>query len=103
MQFEAWIFLTVFCFALIFLDGHNQYAHLKVGLWCLAGLLGFLILEKLFVEEDKDEQEEKSSSSEEERTKNKNQVLIPIVEVEVAIYISGLSRSEIEARDQKLA
>lgn len=63
---EAWMYLGK--------DGHNQYAHLKVGLWCLAGLLGFLILEKLFVEEDKDEQEEKSSSSEEERTKNKNQL-----------------------------
>ena len=31
---------------------------MKVGLWCLAGLLGFLLLEKGFAEENKEEEEE---------------------------------------------
>ncbi|XP_065071899.1 zinc transporter ZIP13-like [Rhopilema esculentum] len=47
---EAWMYLGK--------DGHNHYGHMKVGLWCLAGLLGFLLLEKGFAEENKEEEEE---------------------------------------------
>ena len=36
---------------------------MKVGLWCLAGLLGFLLLEKGFAEENKDEEEEKNEDA----------------------------------------
>ncbi len=36
-----------------------------MGLWCLAGLLGFLVLEKLF-EEEKDDKGEKSEREEKE-------------------------------------
>jgi len=49
---EAWMYLGK--------DGHNHFGHMKVGLWCLAGLLGFLLLEKGFAEENKDEEEEKN-------------------------------------------
>ncbi len=37
-----------------------------MGLWCLAGLLGFLVLEKLFIEEEKDDKGEKSKREEKE-------------------------------------
>ena len=47
----------------IFLDGHDQLGHMKVGIWCLAGLLGFFLLEKVFAEESKDNEEDKKENS----------------------------------------
>jgi len=34
-----------------------------VGIWCLAGLLGFFLLEKVFAEESKDNEEDKKENS----------------------------------------
>ena len=46
----------------IFVDGHDPLGHMKVGLWCLAGLLGFFLLEKVFAEESKDDEEDKNEN-----------------------------------------
>ena len=40
---------------------------MKVGLWCLAGLLGFLLLEKGFAEQNKEEDTPESKAKEEEQ------------------------------------
>lgn len=35
-----------------FLDGnHDHQGHMKIGLWVLAGILSFLIIEKVFAKE----------------------------------------------------
>lgn len=65
---EAWMYLGK--------GGHSHYGHMTVGLWCLAGLLGFLILEKLFIEEDKGEKGEKTSAIEEKPANEKQEKLI---------------------------
>eukprot|EP00794_Sanderia_malayensis_P005645 gene5645-6341_t len=63
---EAWMYLGK--------GGHNHNGHLIVGLWCLGGLLSFLILEKLFIEEEK---EDKTSACDEieEKSDNKEEVI----------------------------
>lgn len=49
-------------------DGHSHLGHMKVGLWCLAGLLGFLLLEKGFADESKEEEmSEKGDETEAEK------------------------------------
>lgn len=33
--------------------GHDHIEHAKIGLWIIAGLLSFMIIEKIFMEEEK--------------------------------------------------
>ena len=35
------------------LDAHGHEDGLKIGLWIIAGLLSFMIIEKIFMEEEK--------------------------------------------------
>ena len=60
-------------FPLLFTDGHDHTGHMKVGLWCLAGLLGFLLLEKGFAEKEEEESEEQEQK---EAMKDENEVLV---------------------------
>ena len=61
----TWLMLFHIC-----LDCHDQLGHMKVGMWCLAGLLGFFLLEKVFAEESKDNEDDKK----ENRTPEKEMV-----------------------------
>ena len=65
---------------MIITDGHDHIGHMKVGLWCLAGLLGFLLLEKGFAEKEEEESEEQEQK---EAVKDDREVLVCIIKIRI--------------------
>ena len=61
---HIYLHVLYFIFFLLFLIGDPHTNHFYIGFWVLAGMFGFLTLEKIFAEENEDEKslEEKDKS-----------------------------------------
>ncbi len=59
--------------------GHNHFGHMTVGLWCLAGLFGFLALEKLFMEQEKEDKPSEKSSVDEKNEHEKGEKVASVI------------------------